>query len=110
MKPKTVSADSGFEAGEFLRTLEEDLHITPHVPITAERVTSRGAGGDARRRMLRRMKTKGYALSQRARKKIEQMLPVGRRVQPVAIGPSGGSRRDSIERIERVTRCERTKR
>jgi transposase len=74
VKPKTVSADRGFEAGEFLRTLEEDLHITPHVPITAERVTSQGAAGDARRRMLRRMKTKGYALSQRARKKIEQMF------------------------------------
>jgi transposase len=74
VKPKTVSADRGFEAGEFLRTLEEDLRITPHVPITAERVTSQGAAGDARRRMLRRMRTKGYALSQRARKKIEQMF------------------------------------
>ena len=74
VKPKTVSGDRGFEAGEFLRTLEEDLRITPHVPITAERVTSPGPGGDARRRMLRRMRTKGYALSQRARKKIEQMF------------------------------------
>lgn len=74
VKPKTVSADRGFEAGEFLRTLEEDLSITPHVPITAARVTSPGAAADARRRMLRRMKTKAYALSQRARKKIEQMF------------------------------------
>jgi hypothetical protein len=74
VKPETLSADRGFEAGEFLRTLEEDLHITPHVPITAPRVTSPGPAGDARRRMLRRMRTKGYALSQRARKKIEQMF------------------------------------
>jgi hypothetical protein len=74
VKPKTVSGDRGFEAGEFLRTLEEDLRITPHVPITAERVTRTGAAGDARRRMLRRMKTQSYALSQRARKKIEQMF------------------------------------
>lgn len=74
VKPKTAGGDRGFQAGEFLRTLEEDLHITPHVPISAERVTSRGGAGDARRRMLRRMKTKGYALSQRARKKIEQMF------------------------------------
>jgi transposase len=74
VKPETVSADRGFEAGEFLRTLEEDLDVTPHVPITAERVTSPGPTGDARRRMLRRMKTKGYALSQRARKKIEQLF------------------------------------
>jgi len=74
VKPKTAGADRGFEAGEFLRTLEEDLHITPHVPITVEHVTSQGAAADARRRMLQRMKTKGYALSQRARKKIEQMF------------------------------------
>ena len=74
VKPETVSADRGFEAGEFLRTLEEDLDVTPHVPITAPRVTSPGPAGDARRRILRRMKTKGYALSQRARKKIEQMF------------------------------------
>ena len=74
VKPQTVSGDRGFEAGEFLRTLEEDLHIMPHVPISAERVTSPGGAGEARRRMLRRMKTQGYALSQRARKKIEQMF------------------------------------
>jgi transposase len=74
IKPQTVSGDRGFEAGEFLRTLEEDLHITPHVPISAQRVTSPGPAGNARRRMLQRMKTKGYALSQRARKKIEQMF------------------------------------
>ncbi len=74
VKPQTVSADRGFEAGEFLRRLEEDLDITPHVPISAPRVTSPGPAGDARRRMLQRMKTKGYALSQRARKKIEQMF------------------------------------
>jgi hypothetical protein len=74
VKPKTVSADRGYEAGEFLRTLEEDLLITPHVPISAERVASRGPAAEARRRMLRRMKTRGYALSQRARKKIEQMF------------------------------------
>lgn len=74
VQPKTVGGDRGFEAGEFLRTLEEDLHITPHVPIAAERVTSPGPSGDARRRMLRRMNTEGYALSQRARKKIEQMF------------------------------------
>jgi transposase len=74
IKPKTVAADRGFEAGEFLRTLEEDLGIRPHVPITAQRVTSQGPAAEARRRMLRRMKTQGYALSQRARKKIEQMF------------------------------------
>ena len=74
IKPKTLGGDAGYEAGEFLHQVEKELQITPHVAITAERVTSIGGGGDARRRMLRRMKTKGYALSQRARKKIEQMF------------------------------------
>jgi len=74
VKPKTVGGDAGYEGGEFLHKVEKELYITPHLPITAERVTSVGEGGDARRRMLGRMKTKGYALSQRARKKIEQMF------------------------------------
>ncbi|MGH9601240.1 MAG: IS5 family transposase [Terriglobales bacterium] len=52
VKPKTLGADRGYEAGEFLRTIEEDFRITPHVPISAERVTSEGPAGDARRRML----------------------------------------------------------
>ena len=72
--PKTLGADAGYEAGEFLHEIEKKLEITPHVPITAARVTSPGEGGDARRRMLRRMKTKGYAISQWARKKIEQIF------------------------------------
>lgn len=74
LQPKTLAADAGYEAGEFLHRVEKELEITPHVPIRAQRVTSVGEGGDARRRMLRRMKTKGYELSQRARKKVEQMF------------------------------------
>jgi transposase len=74
LKPQTVGGDAGYEAGEFLQELERELKVTPHLPITAERVTSVGNGGDARRRMLRRMKTRGYALSQRGRKKIEQLF------------------------------------
>ncbi len=73
-KPKTLGADSGYQAGEFLHTIEAKLRITPHVPISAERVTSPGWEGDARRRMLRRMKTLGYQVSQRASKKIEQFF------------------------------------
>ena len=74
VKPKTLGADSGFEAGEFLRTVEEELEITPHVPISAERVRSPGPEGDARRRMLKRMKTAAYQLSQKLRKKAEQLF------------------------------------
>jgi transposase len=74
LRPRTVGGDAGYEAGAFLHELETELGITPHVPITSPRVTSAGEGGEARRRMLRRMKSKGYGLSQRARKKIEQMF------------------------------------
>ena len=74
VRPKTLGADRGYAAGEFLHTIETKLRITPHVPISAERVTSPGPEGDARRRMLKRMKTLGYQISQRARKKIEQFF------------------------------------
>lgn len=73
-KPKTLGADAGYEAGKFLQSVEEDLRIQPHVPISAERVTTPAPEGDARRRMLRRMKTRAYQLSQRARKKVEQVF------------------------------------
>ena len=74
LRPKTLSGDKGYEAGAFLHAVEKDLKITPHVPISAARVTTPGPEGDARRRMLRRMKTLGYQISQRARKKVEQVF------------------------------------
>jgi len=74
IRPKTLGADAGYEAGGFLQAVENDLKITPHVPITAERVTTRGGEGEARRRMLKRMKTLGYRISQKARKKVEQVF------------------------------------
>ena len=72
IQPKTLGADAGYEAGGFLQAVENDLKIQPHVPITATRVTTPGPEGDARRRMLKRMETLAYQLSQRARKKVEQ--------------------------------------
>jgi len=74
LQPKTLGGDAGYEAGEFLRAIEEDFDITPHVPVTAERVVAEDGNGDARRRMLRRMKTLGYRISQKARKKVEQIF------------------------------------
>jgi len=74
LRPQTLSADKGYEAGAFLHAVEKDLKITPQVPISAARVTTPGPEGEARRRMLRRMKTRGYQISQRARKKVEQIF------------------------------------
>lgn len=73
-RPQTLGADGGYAAGEFLHTVEKQLKIKPHVPITAERLTKLGAEGEARRRMQRRMKTLGYQISQKARKKVEQVF------------------------------------
>jgi len=73
-RPRTLGAEAGYEAGQFLQSVEKDLNIQPHVPISAERVTTPGPEGEARRRMLRRMKTRAYQLSQRARKKVEQIF------------------------------------
>jgi hypothetical protein len=44
------------------------------VPISSDRVTTPGPEGEARRRKLKRMKTLGYQLGQRARKKVEQVF------------------------------------
>ena len=74
LQPQTLGDYAGYEARKFLRTIEEDFGITSHVPITAGRVAAEDANGDARRRMVRRMKTLGYQISQRARKKVEPVF------------------------------------
>ncbi|TAM80353.1 MAG: hypothetical protein EPN47_15625 [Acidobacteria bacterium] len=55
--------------GKFLRTLEEDISITPKVLITAERVVGQGPAAEMRRHMLQRIKTKCCSLVQRVRKR-----------------------------------------
>ena len=78
VRPKTVGADKGYDAGAFLRTLER-RKITPHVPIVKpprdpKEVADKTEVPDirARRRMQARLGTDGYVLSQRCRKKIEE--------------------------------------
>jgi transposase len=74
VKPKTLGADKGFAAGEFLRTLEDDFQITPHVPIAAKPAPPSDPAGAARQRMWKRMQTLGYQVSQKVRKKVEQIF------------------------------------
>lgn len=78
LRPKTVGADKGYDAGEFLRKLER-RKVTPHVPIVKpprdpKTVPQKDQIPDirARRRMQARLGTAGYTLSQRCRKKIEE--------------------------------------
>ncbi len=80
LRPKTVGGDTGYDQGPFLAELEE-RRVTPHAatkdgPIGGAAGTRyRRANADAiaaRRRMRRRERTVGYAISQRCRKKIEE--------------------------------------
>jgi transposase len=74
LRPKTVGMDAGFDDGAFLADLEAD-EMVPHVPVRSNcRLRANDAGGQARRRAWRRMKTMGYAISQRLRKRVEEIF------------------------------------
>ena len=78
--PKTLGADKGFDSGEFLLEWEK-RSIEPHVPLVKEprdpegvACKKRRAGVEARRRMKGRQGGDGYRLSQKCRKKIEEVF------------------------------------
>lgn len=73
LRPRTLGADAGYRAGSFL--VEVEGHGTvPHVPMPGEKIKGRSAEAQARRRARRRMQTAGYRLSQRVRKRCEQII------------------------------------
>jgi transposase len=81
--PRTVGMDAGYKAGEFL--LEVEAHgSTPHVPIPEEPIKDASPAGEARQRAKRRMKTTGYRISQRVRKRCEQIIGWGKTVAGLA--------------------------
>lgn len=69
--PTTLGADKGYAAGSFLTDLVGRV-VRPHVAMKDEPVKAKGDEADRRRSMLKRMKTIGYAISQRKRKLIEE--------------------------------------
>jgi transposase len=78
--PKTVGADAGYDAGEFLIELEKE-EIIPHVAMTstcpADPTTTRAdrkAKIEARIRMQQRQASDGYAIGQRVRKRVEECI------------------------------------
>ena len=73
LKPKTVGMDMGYDDGPFLLSLEAE-GIVPHVPVRRDRVVAEDPAAQARRRAKQRQKTKGYLLSQRIRKRIEEIF------------------------------------
>lgn len=81
LKPKTVGADKGYDQGPLLRGIER-RKIRPHVAVkdgkiggdTAHYRRKNKANIAARQRMRRRMRSVGYKISQRCRKKIEEWI------------------------------------
>lgn len=73
VRPKTVGADKAFDDGGFLLRLE-DAGIVPHVAVREGKIASLDEEGLARRRARRRQRTKGYQISQRARRRIEEVF------------------------------------
>ena len=82
LKPMTVGADKGYDQGPFLRGLEQ-RKVCPHVAVKDGPIG--GAPGtryrkqnkeniEARKRMRRRTRGLGYGISQRCRKKIEELF------------------------------------
>ena len=79
-KPTTLGADKGYDSGEFYRELER-RRIEPHVPLVGQRLRSveevkphEKANAAARQRMQGRQSSDGYRLSQKCRKKIEEVF------------------------------------
>lgn len=73
VKPKTVGFDAGYDDGKFLRSLEEQK-IVPHVPLRNERISSTDKFAQARRRAKQCKNTVGYQISQRIRKRAEEII------------------------------------
>ena len=71
--PKTLGADANYHPGPFLLAVEEH-GTTPHVPIKAKKIRGRNKQAQARRRAKMRMKTLGHLISQRIRKRCEQII------------------------------------
>jgi len=81
--PRTIGYDAGYKAGEFL--VEVEHHgSTPHVPIPDDPIKGDTPAAHARRRARRRMGTLGYRLSQRVRKRAEQIFGWGKTVAGLA--------------------------
>ena len=70
---RTVGLDGGYPSGAFLEAVEE-IGVTAHVPIPEGTIREVAEGAEARQRARERMETVEYGLSQRCRKRIEEIF------------------------------------
>jgi transposase len=71
---RTLGMDAGYDAGAFLHTLEHDAGVVPHLPTRRGKIKGKDEAAEARRRARRRKRNKGYQLSQRIRKRVEEIF------------------------------------
>jgi transposase len=71
--PKTLGMDAGYHDGSFLGMLEDE-GVVPHVPMPNKPIRSVSPTAEVRRRARCRQRTKGYAISQRIRKRVEEII------------------------------------
>ena len=71
--PATLGADRGYAAGAFLAEVER-RRGTPHVPMPDVAIRGDDRSAAARRRARDRMGTAVYQVSQRIRKRIEEVF------------------------------------
>lgn len=74
LMPRTLGADTGYDAGPFLRQLWTLHRTVPHIPVRRGAIKGHDVYTEARREARRRMKQVGYAASQRIRKRIEEAI------------------------------------
>jgi hypothetical protein len=65
--------DVAHDDGAFLSAIEAE-GIVPHTPVKRGAIRASDERGEARRRARRRMTQAGYALSQRVRRRVEQVI------------------------------------
>jgi transposase len=73
LHPRTLGMDTGYDDGQFLAQLER-AGVVPHVPLRRGRIVAQDVAGQARRRARRRQRLASYALSQRIRKRVEEIF------------------------------------
>ncbi len=71
--PRTLGADAGYKDGKYLGALEQ-FGIVPHVPVGDGLIRGGDDRAQARRRARRRCASVGYELSQRIRKRVEEII------------------------------------
>ncbi len=68
-----MAADAGYGNGEFLCEVEA-RDIRPHAALPKGKIASDSERHEARRRMRRRQRTKGYRVRQRWKRLIEPLI------------------------------------